>query len=65
VMDAFVKRCDYCDEPLPDTNTTRGRPQKFCTDKCRQAHRKFAFTYEKGLRYRTGPSKAKSGFASL
>jgi hypothetical protein len=56
-MDVFVKRCEHCNEPLPDT--TRGRPQRFCKDKCRQAHRKIASTRQNGLRYRTGRVKPK------
>lgn len=43
---------------MPETK--RGRPQRFCTDRCRQAHRKIAHTPEKGLRYRTGRVKPKS-----
>ena len=39
-MDAFVKRCEHCNEPLSET--TLGRPQKYCSDRCRQAHRKTA-----------------------
>ena len=57
-MDAFVKRCEHCNEPLP--NTTRGRPQRFCKDRCRQAHRKIVSKPENGLRYRTGRVKPKS-----
>ena len=30
VMDAFVKRCEHCGEPVPETK--RGRPQQFCSD---------------------------------
>ena len=56
-MDAFVKRCEHCDEPLPDTR--RGRSQRFCSDKCRQAHRKITSTAEDGLRYRTDRVKPK------
>jgi len=56
-MDAFVKRCEHCNEPLPDT--TRGRPQKFCKDRCRQAHRKIISTAKHDLRYRTGRSNRK------
>ena len=26
-MDAFVKRCEHCKEPVPETK--RGRPQRF------------------------------------
>ena len=37
-MDAFVKRCEHCNEPVPETK--RGRPQRFCSDAHRQAHRK-------------------------
>ena len=29
-MDAFVKRCENCDEPVLETK--RGRPQRFCSD---------------------------------
>jgi hypothetical protein len=57
MMDVFVKRCERCNEPLPDTR--RGRPQRFCSDKCRQAHRKFAFTTKEVLRYRTDRVKPK------
>ena len=56
-MDAFVKRCEHCKEPVPETK--RGRPQKFCSDRCRQAHRKINATAEGGLRYRTGRLKPK------
>jgi hypothetical protein len=47
-----------CDEPIPQTK--RGRPQRFCKDKCRQAHRKIATPPENGLRYRTGRVKLKA-----
>ena len=57
-MDARVKSCEHCNEPLLEK--MRGRPQRFCSDRCRQAHRKFAFTAEEGLRYRTGRPKPKS-----
>ena len=30
MMDAFVKRCEHCNEPLPENK--RGRPQRFCSD---------------------------------
>ena len=56
-MDAFVKQCIHCKKPIQENG--RGRPQKFCTDKCRQAHRKVAPTAENGLRYRTGRVKPK------
>jgi hypothetical protein len=56
-MDAFVKRCEHCKEPVPETN--RGRPQRFCSDRCRQAHRKINATAEGVLRYRTGRLKPK------
>jgi hypothetical protein len=56
-VDAFVKRCEHCNEPVPETK--RGRPQRFCSDRCRQAHRKIEST-EVGLRYRTGRVKPKS-----
>jgi hypothetical protein len=51
-MDAFVKRCEHCNEPL--LGTQRGRPRRFCSDRCRQAHRKTLRAPENGLRYRTG-----------
>jgi hypothetical protein len=57
-MDAFVKRCEHCNSPVRETK--RGRPQRFCKDKCRQAHRKIASTPENGLRYRTGRVRPKS-----
>jgi hypothetical protein len=56
-MDAFVRRCEHCNAPLPDS--TRGRPQKFCKDRCRQAHRKIISTAKNDLRYRTGRLKPK------
>src|SRR5262249_24790610 len=40
VMDAFVKRCEHCKEPMPEAK--RGRRQRYCSDRCRQAHRKIA-----------------------
>ena len=58
-MDAFVKRCRHCNEPLPETK--RGRPQRFCSDRCRQAHRKIALRTGNDLRYRTGRVKTKAG----
>jgi hypothetical protein len=57
-MEAFVKLCEHCNEPLLEK--MRGRPQRFCSDRCRQAHRKFAFTAEEGLTYRMGRPKRKS-----
>ena len=56
-MDAFVKRCEHCKDPVSETK--RGRPQRFCSDRCRQAHRKINATAEGGLRYRTGRLKPK------
>jgi hypothetical protein len=56
-MDAFVKRCEQCNEPLSET--TRGRPQKYCSDRCRQAHRKIGVRAGSVLRYRTGRVKPK------
>src|SRR5215471_17470853 len=56
-MDAFVKQCIHCKKPIPENG--RGRPQKFCSDKCRQAHRKIGSTFENGLRYRTDRAKPK------
>ena len=61
-MDAFVKRCEQCNEPLSET--TRGRPQKYCSDRCRQAHRKIGVRTGNGLKYRTDrvkPKKAPQG----
>ena len=55
--EAFVKRCEQCNELLSET--TRGRPQKYCSDRCRQAHRKTALRTGNGLRYRTGRVKPK------
>jgi hypothetical protein len=58
-MDAIPDpQCPSCGEPLP--KKSRGRPQRFCSDACRQAHRKIALTSENGLRYRTGRAKQKS-----
>ena len=57
-MDAFVKRCAQCNEPLSET--TRGRPQKYCSDRCRQAHRKIGVRTGNGLRYRTARVKPKT-----
>ena len=56
-MDAFVKRCEHCGEPVPETK--RGRPQRFCSDAHRQAHRKINATPGNGLRYRTSRVKPK------
>src|SRR5215471_14717502 len=57
-MDSFVKQCIHSKKPIPENG--RGRPQKFCTDRCRQAHRKIGSPGENGLRYRPGRVKAKS-----
>jgi hypothetical protein len=57
-MDAFVKRCEHCKEPLSET--TRGRPQKYCSDRCRQAHRKIGVRTGNGLRYRIDRVKPKA-----
>ena len=58
-MDAFVKRCEHCNEPLPETK--RGRTRRFCEgDRCRQAHRKMALRPGNELRYRTGRVKPKT-----
>ena len=57
-MDAFVKRCERCNEPLPETK--RGRPQAFCSDRCRQAHRKMVLRPAKALSYRTSRVKPKA-----
>ncbi len=58
-MDAFVKRCEHCNEPLPETK--RGRTRRFCEgDRCRQAHRKMALRPGNDLRYRPGRVKPKA-----
>jgi hypothetical protein len=65
-MDAFVKQCIQCKKAIPESG--RGRPQKFCSDKCRQAHRKIGSAAEHGLRYRTDRAKPKTvseGFVLL
>ena len=56
-MDAFVKRCEHCGEPVPETK--RGRPQRFCSDAHRKAHRKINGIPGNGLRYRTRRVKQK------
>src|SRR4029077_1140410 len=64
VMDAFVKRCEHCNEPLPETK--RGRTRRFCEgDRCRQAHRKIALRPGNDLEIPARPSEAKSGSARL
>ena len=62
-MDAVVKRCEHCNEAVFETK--RGRPQRFCSDRCRQAHRKIASTARNGLKYRTGRAKPKSGLEGI
>ena len=58
-MDAEVRlQCEFCGKPL--LNRSRGRRRRFCSDACRQSHRKVAATPENGLRYRTGRVKPKS-----
>ena len=57
-MDALAKRCARCQKPISENR--RGRPQKFCSDRCRQAHRKIAHTPDTGPRYRTGRVTPKS-----
>ena len=57
-MDAFVKRCAQCNEPLSET--TCGRPQKYCSDRCRQAHRKIGVRTGNDLRYRIDRVKPKA-----
>src|SRR5262245_9187645 len=56
-MDAFVKWCERCKDPIPETK--RGRPKRFCSDRCRQAHRKIISTVKNDLRYRPGRLKQK------
>src|SRR5262249_51091034 len=62
-MDAVVKHCEHCNQAVSEIK--RGRPQRFCSDRCRQAHRKIAPTRENGLRYRTGRPKPKSGLEGI
>ena len=58
-MDAEVRlQCEFCEKRL--LNRPRGRRRRFCSDACRQSHRKIAATPENGLRYRTGRVKPKS-----
>src|SRR5262245_57462441 len=57
-MDAWAPHCAHCGALLLGKN--RGRPQRFCSDAHRQAHRKIASAPEKGPRYRTGRPKPKS-----
>jgi hypothetical protein len=56
-MDARAPHCAHCGALL--LGKTRGRPQRFCSDAHRQAHRKITSTTQKGLRYRTGRPKPK------
>ena len=58
VMDALVKRCECCNGPVPETK--RGRPQRYCSDRSRQVHRKTALRTGNDLRYRTGRVKPKT-----
>lgn len=62
-MDALVKRCIHCQEPISEN--VRGRPQRFCSDRCRQAHRKITATHENGLMYRIGRVKPKSASETI
>ena len=57
-MDVRAPHCTHCGALL--LGKTRGRPQRFCSDAHRQAHRKIASVPEKGPRYRTGRPKPKS-----
>jgi hypothetical protein len=57
-MDAFVKRCEHCNALVPETK--RRRPQRFCSDRCRQAHRKIGLGPGNGPRYRTGRVRQKT-----
>ena len=56
-MGARLTWCELCQAALPEPK--RGRPQKFCSDRCRQAHRKIAPTPQDALRYRTDRPKPK------
>jgi hypothetical protein len=49
--------CLHCGTVL--SRKSRGRPQTFCSDQCRQAHRKIPPSPENGLRYRNGRAKRK------
>jgi len=62
-VDALVKRCEHCNEAVSENK--RGRPQRFCSDRCRQAHRKIAIVSENGLRYRPGRVKLKSAYQGI
>ena len=62
-MDAFVNQCEHCNEAVSETK--RGRPQRFCSDRCRQAHRKIGSTAENGLRYRPGRLKPKPALEGI
>jgi len=50
--------CLSCGESL--TANPLGRPQRFCSDRCRQTDRKSLSRAPNGLRYRTGRVKPKS-----
>jgi hypothetical protein len=50
--------CLICGESL--TANPLGRPQRFCSHRCRQADRKSLSRARNGLRYRTGRVKPKS-----
>jgi hypothetical protein len=51
--------CKHCSAVF--ATSTHGRTKRFCSDRCRQAHRKGASIPENGLRYRTGRAQPKSG----
>jgi hypothetical protein len=57
-VDTFVKQCIHCKKPIPEND--RGRPQRFCSDRCRQAYWKIVPAAENGLRYRIGRLTPKS-----
>lgn len=50
--------CEHCSAVF--ASSTHGRTKRFCSDRCRQAHRKVASTPENGLRYRTDRVEPKS-----
>jgi len=62
-VDALVKRCEHCNEAVSENK--RGRRQRFCSDRCRQAHRKITIISENGLRYRPGRVKLKSAYQGI
>jgi hypothetical protein len=50
--------CEHCSAVF--ASSTHGRTKRFCSDRCRQAHRKVASTPGNGLRYRADRAEPKS-----